>query len=83
MVLDEDVGVAGKYVRVVKDMCEDSETVVRCWNDRLVQGWGGITPGIGSGPLLVCNLIVTQIIDQKVLVDFYIFLNLPLKNVIF
>lgn len=38
------------YVRVVQDMCEDSETVVR--RDKWVQSGGEITSGIGSEALV-------------------------------
>lgn len=45
---------AEKYVRLVQDMLEDSETVVEEGrSDRWVEGEGGIRSGIGSEPLLV------------------------------
>lgn len=44
---------AETYVRVKQDVYEDSETVVRC--DRWVEGGGGITSGVSSGPFVVCT----------------------------
>lgn len=40
-------------MRLVQDMYEDSETVVRC--DKWVQGKGRVTSVISPEPLLVCN----------------------------
>lgn len=44
-------GAAKKYMRVVKDECEDSETAW-CWTDRWVEVGGGITPEANSKPCL-------------------------------
>lgn len=42
-------GAAKKYMRVVKDECEDSETAWG-WTDRWVEVGGGITPEANSKP---------------------------------
>lgn len=62
-------GVGEKYVKVVQDMFEDSETAAGCAISRIdkwVQGGGGITPGISFETLcLLFAVLMDRLTDRS------------------